>query len=220
MKSNKGITLIALVITIVVLIILAGVAISLSLGENGIFSKAKFATEEYANEQEKEETEIGKITNEIESHVDGSRETVTTPTGTKFDTYICNNKTTTSIYSQVTSMTSGGFVETRDENNKISEYISDLDTDGYTVLKSGWYFVRLYAGVRASNSSDTFMYFYIKGNVATYARAWASGGYADIDTDSFSIYLEQGDNIYFAAQANGTTAASSRDAIGYIYPMF
>jgi len=75
MKNVKGITLIALVITIVVLIILAGVAISLSLGENGIFNKAKFATEEYANEQAKEETEIGKISNEIESHVGSSRET-------------------------------------------------------------------------------------------------------------------------------------------------
>ena len=61
MKRNKGITLIALVITIVVLIILAGVAISLSIGENGIFNKA-----EYANEQAREETEIGKISNDID----------------------------------------------------------------------------------------------------------------------------------------------------------
>ena len=43
MKKEKGITLVALVITIVVLIILAGVAINLSLGENGIFNKAKEA---------------------------------------------------------------------------------------------------------------------------------------------------------------------------------
>jgi len=75
MKNMKGITLIALVITIVVLIILAGVAISLSLGENGIFNKAKYATEEYANEQAREETEIAKYANEIESHVGSSRET-------------------------------------------------------------------------------------------------------------------------------------------------
>ena len=39
----KGITLISLVITIVVLIILAGVAISMTLGENGIFTKAQEA---------------------------------------------------------------------------------------------------------------------------------------------------------------------------------
>ena len=43
--KNKGITLIALVITIAVLIILAGVTINLTLGENGIFNKAKYAEE-------------------------------------------------------------------------------------------------------------------------------------------------------------------------------
>jgi len=69
MKNVKGITLIALVITIVVLIILAGVAISLSLGENGIFNKAKFATEEYANEQAREEAEIAKYSNDIDTIV-------------------------------------------------------------------------------------------------------------------------------------------------------
>ncbi len=42
-KRQKGITLIALVITIIVLIILAGIAISMTLGENGIFAKAKEA---------------------------------------------------------------------------------------------------------------------------------------------------------------------------------
>ena len=41
MKINKGITLIALVITIIVLLILAGVSISLVLGENGVLNKAK-----------------------------------------------------------------------------------------------------------------------------------------------------------------------------------
>ena len=42
-KDEKGITLIALVITIIVLIILAGIAISMTIGENGIFTKAKEA---------------------------------------------------------------------------------------------------------------------------------------------------------------------------------
>ena len=47
MKTNKGITLIALVITVVVLIILAAVTISLTLSNNGIFSRAKQGTEDY-----------------------------------------------------------------------------------------------------------------------------------------------------------------------------
>lgn len=40
-KQEKGITLIALVVTIIVLIILAGVSINLILGQNGIIGKAK-----------------------------------------------------------------------------------------------------------------------------------------------------------------------------------
>ena len=40
MKNQKGITLIALVITIIVLLILAGVAIAMLSGDNGILTKA------------------------------------------------------------------------------------------------------------------------------------------------------------------------------------
>ena len=47
LKQQKGITLVSLVITIVVLIILAGVAISLTLGDSGIFQKAKDGRDNY-----------------------------------------------------------------------------------------------------------------------------------------------------------------------------
>ena len=40
MKKEQGITLIALVVTIVVLLILAGVSISMLTGENGIVTQA------------------------------------------------------------------------------------------------------------------------------------------------------------------------------------
>ena len=42
-RQNKGITLIALVVTIVVLLILAGITINLILGDEGIFRKAQEA---------------------------------------------------------------------------------------------------------------------------------------------------------------------------------
>lgn len=58
-KRQNGITLIALVITIIVLIILAGVAISLTLGENGIFVRAKSANLEYEKARNKRRTRIG-----------------------------------------------------------------------------------------------------------------------------------------------------------------
>ena len=45
MKNNKGITLVALVITIIVLLILAGVSISMVVGQNGILNRATNAAE-------------------------------------------------------------------------------------------------------------------------------------------------------------------------------
>ena len=43
-KKKKGITLVALVITIIVLLILAGISISLALGNNGIITNAQKAS--------------------------------------------------------------------------------------------------------------------------------------------------------------------------------
>ena len=41
MRNQKGVTLIALVITIIVLLILAGVSISMLTGDNGILTRGK-----------------------------------------------------------------------------------------------------------------------------------------------------------------------------------
>lgn len=62
-KQREGITLIALIITIIILLILAGVAISLTIGEHGILNMAKEAREEYqiASAQEKLELELEHI---------------------------------------------------------------------------------------------------------------------------------------------------------------
>jgi len=61
-KGEKGITLIALVIAIIILLILAGVSISMLTGENGILTQANNArlkTEEAREEEERNLEEIG-----------------------------------------------------------------------------------------------------------------------------------------------------------------
>ena len=75
-RKNTGITLISLVISIIVIIILANVTIN-TLINNGIIDKAKTATQEYKNAQDYEETQIAKYSNEMDSKIDSSRETVT-----------------------------------------------------------------------------------------------------------------------------------------------
>ena len=49
-KKERGITLVALVITIIVLIILATVAITFAFGDNGIVNRTFDAKEMYAND--------------------------------------------------------------------------------------------------------------------------------------------------------------------------
>ena len=54
-KEMKGITLIALVVTIVVLLILTGVGINLVIGDNGIITMAQKAKSEYEEAKKREE---------------------------------------------------------------------------------------------------------------------------------------------------------------------
>ena len=58
LKGSRGITLIALVITIIVLLILAAVSIATLTGENGILTQATRAGEETKNATEKEQIEL------------------------------------------------------------------------------------------------------------------------------------------------------------------
>ena len=53
-KNNKGITLIALVVSIIVLLILAGISISMLTGQNGILNRASEAREQTETSQKEE----------------------------------------------------------------------------------------------------------------------------------------------------------------------
>lgn len=67
-KYSQGITLIALIITIILMLILAGVVMSLTIGENGLIEKSKQAAEKYKIEEMKERVQIA-ITNAIAKEV-------------------------------------------------------------------------------------------------------------------------------------------------------
>lgn len=53
-NKKSGITLVALVVTIIILLILAGVSINMIFGNDEIFSKTQMAVEKYQNAQEQE----------------------------------------------------------------------------------------------------------------------------------------------------------------------
>lgn len=58
LKKQKGITLIALVITIIVLLILAAISISTLTGDNGILTKARIASEDTKKQAAKEKVQM------------------------------------------------------------------------------------------------------------------------------------------------------------------
>ena len=78
LKKQKGITLIALVVTIVVLLILAGVTISLLLDENGIITKSKDARTETRISQIEDEVEMWKQHNFINKESNQAQESADT----------------------------------------------------------------------------------------------------------------------------------------------
>ena len=68
-KKNNGITLISLVITIIVLLILAGITINLTIGQDGIIKRSEEAGRNYQNAADYERRELGKLTNVMENTI-------------------------------------------------------------------------------------------------------------------------------------------------------
>ena len=75
LKRNKGITLIALVVTIIVLLILAGVSINMLTGQNGILNRASEAKNKTTDAQNKEELEFALSQMAMEYHLNGGAAT-------------------------------------------------------------------------------------------------------------------------------------------------
>ncbi len=63
---ERGVTVMSLVITIIVLLILAGITIKLALNDNGIIKQSKLASEEYQNKALQEQFALNQVSKEIE----------------------------------------------------------------------------------------------------------------------------------------------------------
>ena len=63
--KEKGITLLALVVTIIIMLILAGVTLNAALGDRGVIKEAQETVNEYGKEQEEENEDLEKLRNAI-----------------------------------------------------------------------------------------------------------------------------------------------------------
>ncbi len=89
-KKNKGITLIALVITIIILLILAGVSIAMLTENNGILAQAKLAKENTDLAKQEEENKLATNNNYINEQL-GNAIPGKIVTETKKDNYVDAN---------------------------------------------------------------------------------------------------------------------------------
>ena len=76
LREKRGITLIALVVTIVVLLILAGITISLVFSENGVITKAKEAKEETRGAAVEEARDMWELDKSLTEYVGGSSQSL------------------------------------------------------------------------------------------------------------------------------------------------
>ena len=74
MKRERGITLVALVVTIVIIVILASVTISATFGENGIIKKAELARDLATNSTIKENEDMNSLMDEYTNIMSGDGE--------------------------------------------------------------------------------------------------------------------------------------------------
>ena len=73
-KENKGITIVALVITIIVLLILASIGIGTLAGKNGLINRTKTAAEDYEQGSKDIQEAANEYANQLDDNYSGDQE--------------------------------------------------------------------------------------------------------------------------------------------------
>ena len=135
-KTQNGITLIALVVSIIVLIILAGVSIAMLVGDNGIITQAQRAKEYQLNAESTESKLWNDMTNYIDNIIDGNgppedaNQTATTVSEAKLNGLPYKNTTIIKDDLDNDVKIPGGFNIAEDSGTKIEEGIVIEDKKG------------------------------------------------------------------------------------------
>lgn len=144
LKSNKGITLIALIATIIILLILAGISISYLLGHNGLFSFVNSTEESTSIAEEREQLEVAIKDAKSGDYLDGRAGGITVEgLQASLDDIVGEGKT-------VVTSTNGGKIEVS-ETTKAMDVVFVIDSSGsmnYGTSTTNF----------VTNSADTRMY--------------------------------------------------------------
>jgi hypothetical protein len=216
--SAHAITLISLVITIILLLVLVSVAINLSLGDNGLFSTAKKAKEEYLNAQTSEEEGLNSLYSEMlvatgdDSKITISVEDLKKLIQEEIKNTFCNPKLLTTISlpnSGDSTRATGTYYAnstnfTKTNTTDFDDYLSYDASIGWTVLKSGYYMINSNEGMCVSSNADNVILIN-DSKITLNSIAIRSADY-QIDTDNTTFFLEKGTviNFYHFLSVNST----------------
>ena len=198
-KKEKGITLVALVVTIVVLIILAGITLSLVLGQNGIVNKAKEARDKTQADQLNTEIAMNTLYNDMEGAIsagpiDLSKVNTVKEAKENRAIPIADNKTLTDDNTK-TVIVPAGFKIASDSATTVNAGIVIEDKDG-----------NQYVWIPVDNISD-YKRTTFSTNVAT--------GTIDTSTNSEKINYSSSDTNYFTEAMPSDELASVTTYKGY-----
>ena len=72
-QEERGITLIALIVTIITMLILAGISIKLAIDNNGVIENAKEAKNQYEQSQTEEDSKLSDLSSIMKNKLDANR---------------------------------------------------------------------------------------------------------------------------------------------------
>ncbi len=178
-NENNGITLIALVVTIIVLLVLAGISISMLTGQNGILNRAQEAKKNTEIAQEDENKKMQGYEDIINKYRELPKNEETTP-------YLPNS---TFLYKEG-DLTTGLVIKDSDNNEYVWIEVPTTIYDNATYNSNG---------TNKPNSSQDWEK--IMKCLKEYSNDYANTSYKDTDTDG--IYTNDYKNMLKSLYENG-----------------
>jgi len=180
LRRNKGITLIALVVTIIVLLILAGISIAMLTGQNGILNRAAEAKEKTRVAQEDESQKLKGYEDTINQYAPGSNGG-SLPTGTGTMPYLPNS----TFSKKEGDLATGLVIKDSNDNEYVWVEVPTTIYDNTTYNNNG--------AKKPSNSED---YTNIEACLKFYTKDYSDSNYSDTNSKFTEQYQAMLKSVY------------------------
>ena len=191
LRRNKGITLIALVVTIIVILILAGISIAMLTGQNGILNRAAEAKEKTRIAQEDESQKLKGYEDTINQYAPSSNGGSTgggsLPTGTGTTPYLPNS----TFSKKEGDLATGLVIKDNNDNEYVWVEVPTTIYDNTTYNNNG-----------AKKPQNADEWEKIRDCLKAYTADYSSSSYKDTDTDG-TTYADDYKNMLKSVYTNG-----------------